>query len=108
MAIKINEIPPDGLTVELSQKLDLFDKGVPETECTAALRILPSGKGIIHISGRVRSSVKLECSRCLEIYDFDIDTDLDIDVAPAGSLDSAPEHELVTGELDLEFPLRLH
>ena len=27
MAIKINDIPPEGLTLELADKLDLFDQG---------------------------------------------------------------------------------
>ena len=31
MAIKINDIPPDGLTLELAEKLDLFDQGAALT-----------------------------------------------------------------------------
>jgi uncharacterized protein len=103
MAIKINDIPPEGLVLKLAQKLDLFDQGTDSTEFTSILRINPAGKGVIHLSGRVQSTIVLECSRCLEKFNHGIDTELDIDVAPMGSLGIAPEHELVSGELDVEF-----
>jgi uncharacterized protein len=103
MAIKINDIPPEGLVLELAQKLDLLDKGTDSTEFRSVLRINPAGKGVIHISGRIQATIVLECSRCLETFKHNIDTALDIDVAPMGSLGTAPEHELVPGELDVDF-----
>jgi len=103
MVIKINDIPPEGLTLELAQKLDLFDKGADSTEFTALLRITPEGKGIFNIAGRVRSSAMLECSRCLISFPYQIDTELNVDLAPLSSLGNGPEHELVAGELDVEF-----
>jgi uncharacterized protein len=103
MAIKINDIPPEGLAWELSQKLDLFDEGADSTEFTAVLRINPEGKGIFNIAGRIRSSAILECSRCLIHFPYRIDTEVNVDLAPVGSLGKGPEHELVAGELDIEF-----
>ncbi len=76
MAIKINDIPPEGLTLELAQKLDLFDKGADIAEFTADLRIKPEGRGILHISGRVQATAVLECSRCLISFPYKIDNEL--------------------------------
>ena len=103
MAIKINDIPPEGLTLELAQKLDLFDKGTDSAEFTAVLRIKPHGGGILHVAGHVQAIATLECSRCLTNFFHKIDTELNVDLAPVGSLGAGAEHELVPGELDIEF-----
>jgi len=103
MGIKINDIPPGGLTLEIAQKLDLFDRGTASTEFTAVISIKPTGSGILHVAGRVQSAPTLECSRCLENFSFGIDSELNIDLAPVGTLGKEGEHELVSGELDMEF-----
>ena len=103
MAIKINDIPPEGLTLELARKLDLFDTGTASTAFTTILSIRPTGGGHLHISGQVQAAPQLECSRCLKSFAYSIDTALNIDVAPVSAMGTAPEHELVGGELDMEF-----
>ncbi len=103
MAIKINDIPPEGLTLEFAQNLDLFDRGTATTSFTAVFSINPTGESRFHVSGRIQASPVLECSRCLETFPFGIDTELSIDLAPVGSLETNGEHELATGELDMEF-----
>ncbi len=102
MAIKINDIPPEGLSLELDQELDLFNTGTA-TAFTAVLSIRPSGSGNLHISGRVQSEPQLECSRCLKSFAYRIDTALDIDLSPVSAMGTASEHELAGGELDVEF-----
>ncbi len=103
MAIKIKDIPPEGLTLEFDQRVDLLDRGTATAACKAVLNLKPGQGGIVHISGHVRSTPELECSRCLEAFPFEIDGELNIDLAPADSLDRDGEHELVHGELDMEF-----
>jgi uncharacterized protein len=103
MAIKINDIPPEGLILELAQKLDLFDRGAQTTAFTAVLSIKPAGSGILQITGKVQAAPMLECSRCLENFAFDIDAGVDIELAPARALSAEAEHELAGGELDTEF-----
>ena len=105
MAMKINDIPPEGLTLELNQKIDLFDIGTASTAFTAALVIKPAGVGILRIKGRVHADPEMECSRCLKVYSHHIDTELDITLAPEKALGTAPEHELDRSELDVEFYL---
>lgn len=104
MAMKINDIPPEGLTLELSQKLDLFDEGTAVTPFSATLTIKPSGSGILHLTGSVRAETSLECSRCLKRFTFRIhEPGLDVDLVPGGSRPAGAEHELDRSELDVEF-----
>jgi len=103
MAMKINDIPPEGLTLELKQKLDLFDTGTASTAFTSILTIRPTGAGAFHIKGRVQADPELECSRCLKVFLYHSDTELDISLAPEKALGTAPEHELGRSELDVEF-----
>lgn len=104
MAIKINDIPPEGLTVELSEKLDLFDEGTASTAFTASLTIKPAGSGIFRVMGAVKAEPSLECSRCLNRFPFPIDEPgLNIDLMPGAALQAGVEHELDRSELDVEF-----
>jgi uncharacterized protein len=103
MGIKINDIPPEGLTLELAEKLDLFSEGTASTAFTAVLQLKPTEGGNIHLSGRVKSEPMLECSRCLKKFAYRIDSELSIDVAPITAMGTSPEHELTGGELETEF-----
>lgn len=103
MAIKINDIPPEGLTLELAHKLDLFDKGVATTAFTAVLSFKPSGAGLLHIAGRIQAEPLLECSRCLRSFPYRIDAEVSIQLVPASTVESGTEHELDRSELDMEF-----
>ena len=103
MAIKINDIPPEGLTLELAHKLDLFDKGVASTAFTAVLSFKPSGAGLLHVAGRIQAEPLLECSRCLKSFPYRIDADVKVELVPASTVESGAEHELDRSELDMEF-----
>jgi uncharacterized protein len=103
MVIKINDIPPEGLTLEFDQKLDLFDTGTKSTAFIAGIGIRPIGAGVLHITGRVQADLKFECSRCLKDFPYHVDAELNIDLAPVTSLRTAPEHELDRSDLDREF-----
>jgi uncharacterized protein len=103
MAIKISDIPPQGLTLEIGQKLDLFNEGSPSTKVAAVLSIKSSGSGLFRITGRVQAAPLLQCSRCLKMFSYTIDTEIDLELAPLNSLGIASEHELGKGELDTEF-----
>jgi uncharacterized protein len=103
MAMKISDIPPEGLTLDLNEKCDLFGTGAAVTHCTATITIKPTGAQVFHIEGRVQADPEFECSRCLKIFSYHIDTELDITLAPEKVLGTAPEHELDRSELDMEF-----
>ncbi len=103
MAMKINDIPPEGLTLELAHKLDLFDKGIASTAFTAVLSFKPSGAGLLHVAGRIQAEPLLECSRCLKSFPYRIDAEVGVELAPASTAESATDHELARSELDTEF-----
>ena len=103
MAIKISDIPPQGLTLELNQKLNLLEEGTASTAVTAVLTIKPAKNGVLRITGRIKATPLLQCSRCLKNFLYPVDTELSLELDPLNSLGTSLEHELVKGELDMEF-----
>lgn len=104
MAIKINDIPPEGLTLEYSQSIDLFDEGKASTLFSATLTIKPAGGGTLRVTGSVQADTSLECSRCLKRFPFRIqESRLDVELMPGTARAGAGEHELDRAELDVEF-----
>ena len=103
MVIHINEIPPEGLTLNLKLDIDLSDRTAATTSCTALLAIKPAGSRSYHCTGRVQASLELECSRCLEKFGFPVDSTWEIDLLPVDTLGGESERELIPGELDTEF-----
>jgi len=105
MGIKITDIPPEGLSLEIAESIDLFDEGAASTACTAALSITHGGGELFHITGRIKAAPLLQCSRCLKEFSFPIDAEVDFDFAPVSALeaDRDHEHELAPSELEMEF-----
>jgi len=104
MPIKIKDIPPEGLTYEIADTLDLFDEGNAATPFRATVTIRSEGQGIFHVTGTVDATAELQCSRCLKRFPFPVrDAIMDFDLLPEGSLQKAAEHELGRSELDTEF-----
>jgi len=62
MAFKINDIPPEGLTVKLVDKLDLFDEGQTATPFTATMKFKAEGAGIFHVNGTVEATTELNAA----------------------------------------------
>jgi uncharacterized protein len=103
MVIRISDIPPEGLTLEFDDKLDLFDQGAATTAFHAKLGVKPMAGGTLHVTGKIQAAPALECSRCLENFIFSVDTELDVELVPVKALGGGAEHELGGGELDTEF-----
>jgi len=104
MAIKISDIPPQGIVIDIEDKLDLVENGQAPAHYKATVTVRPEPNGIFHIAGKVDAETELECSRCLRRFPFTIkDADLDFDLLPERALATAAEHELGRSELDTEF-----
>ena len=103
MAIKINDIPPEGLSLKLAEKLELLDQGSSTTIVTALLTIKPEGGGLFTVAGTMQAELELECSRCLKKFAHRVESQLNVSLVPEGSLNLTAEHELDPGELDTEF-----
>lgn len=103
MALKINDIPPEGLTIELRESIDLFDQGSAATNFTASLTIIPVEGGTLRVSGTVQAEPAVECGRCLKLFSHRIESAVNIDLAPDEPLAAETEHELVRAEMNTEF-----
>ena len=103
MGIKINEIPTEGLTLELTRNVDLFDQGRSATTFTAALSIRPVGGGVFHFTGSLQATAEIECSRCLTRFPQVVVAEINFNLAPAKVINEEAEHELERAELDTEF-----
>lgn len=57
----------------------------------------------VRITGPVKSTVTLPCSRCLEEFTCSFDTHLDIELAPKGLLPHSTEVELRADDLDIYY-----
>ena len=102
--MKINDIPPEGLTITVEDVLDLFEEGRSSTPFKAKVTIKPEGPGIFHVTGTIDASPVLECSRCLKPFTLAVTgAAMDFELVPEGSLQAGAEHELGKGELDTEF-----
>jgi hypothetical protein len=101
MAIKINDIPPEGLTVTLADELDLFDEGTAGTPFTAQVTVKAEGAGIFHVNGTVEATASLECSRCLKRFIFPIkEAAMDFDLVPEGARQVRARHGVLPGRRD--------
>ncbi len=104
MAIKISDIPPEGVTIEVAESVDLFGEGRAPASFTATLTVRPGPEGLLHVSGRVNADAELECCRCLRRFPFPVrDAAMELDLVSEGARASAAEHELGRAELDTEF-----
>ena len=103
MALKINDIPPEGITLHIEDRLPSDESGQPAAPFKAAVTIRPGTQRTFHVTGTVSAQVELECSRCLRRFLFPVtEAAMDFDLFPAGSVGST-EHELGRAELDSEF-----
>ena len=98
LLIDISQIPPEGL--EVSENLAAAEVHV-EGEESFALR--PGGRVVcrvdkvdgasIHIRGRLRAALELECGRCLEPFPLAIDQEIDLFFLPRATGVVAEEEE---------------
>ncbi len=104
MAMKISDIPPEGLIAELDEKIDLFAEEGAAAPFTARFRITPAGNGVFHVTGTVSAEAELECSRCLRRFHFPVrNAAMEFDLVPELRGNTPAEHELGRGELETEF-----
>ena len=106
MDIKVSEIQPEGMTVEMTER--------PEDIGDLGLDIMPAGPAwgrfkavrtgtTVYLSGEVTAKVELVCSRCGKTYVFDAGSRFELDINPFESMAAEEENELQSGELEVEF-----
>lgn len=101
MKIYVSEIPPEGLDITLSKEAGVSAVNAV-SPCRLSAKIFKSG-GEVYIKGQVNCRVELQCSRCLNFYEYEIDSPLDIVFRSASELDKEGCYELQKEELDIAF-----
>lgn len=114
--ISIADLPPLGLHLKLEPDAATTavlarHVGVLEAEgILATLHIVPQGKEGVHVSGRLRATVRQTCGVTLEPFDAPIDEEIDVHFAPAGTYKPSeedeengidPPDEIVDGRIDV-------
>ena len=114
--ISIADLPPLGLHLKLEPDAATTAAlarhvGVLEAEgILATLHIVPEGREGVHVSGRLRASVRQTCGVTLEPFDAPIDEEIDVHFAPAGTYKPSeedeengidPPDEIVDGRIDV-------
>ncbi len=104
MRVQIDEIPPEGLRLELEEAGSRFFKE------EAALRFAGTIVARLQLSrvdqfvqawGRVAATATLQCSRCLEEFSLPIDTEFAVEIRPAEKAEGHGEVQLLADDMDV-------
>jgi len=101
MKIIITEIPSEGLEINLLKegRFDFVNRTSPYE---ANLKVFKKGNDVV-ITGQVKCSLELQCSRCLNPFRLTINSPLDITFRPAGEIAEEGCYEIQRDELDVSF-----
>ena len=99
MKVLISEIPEEGLDVEFKETVE-SDKIL--STISAQLKIMQIDSEVI-VKGEVMADVKLQCSRCLMDFDQRLSVPVDVAYHPLEALKGEERHEIMVGELDMDF-----
>lgn len=102
MKINVSEIPPEGLAIELSKEAGFISTVKAVSPCLLSIKIIKS-RSEVCINGHIRCTVELQCSRCLNAFEYEIDSPLNIVFRPDSELDKEGCYELQKDELDIAF-----
>lgn len=104
--VVLNKVPPEGeaRSFEIVRPAESgIELAVPvEGPITAEFEIRRMGNEL-HVTGSVRATVRLQCSRCLAPFSFPVTGAVDAAFGPPAQVrDSEHQHELVEDELEVE------
>jgi uncharacterized protein len=100
MKIRIQDIPDEGLALDIEESIDTNSVLSP---VSARLRIEKAGAEIM-VKGDLRAEIKLICSRCLKEYNGKLTVPVDTVYHPVEELkEEAHLSEVRSEELDLDF-----
>lgn len=100
--VALDEIPPEGLTVEF-QDINFLGEDIKiVTPFYGYLKIKKLGFEI-EVEGSLKGAIELRCDRCLELFVFPIEETFKVALLPAKSLKFEEERELEREELEVSF-----
>jgi uncharacterized protein len=106
MKVRIDEIPPEGLILDLVEDGNrLFEKErYPrfEEKILSHIVLHPVGQSIT-LSGDLRARILLQCSRCLEEFKFPMDSDFNLEYRSVSEISDRGEIQLTADEMDVQY-----
>jgi len=99
MKVLISEIPEEGLDVECKETVE---SDIILSPISARLKIMKIESEVI-VRGEVVADVKLQCSRCLMDFEYKLSVPVDVVYHPLEELQGEERHEIMVGELDMDF-----
>lgn len=100
MKITIPDIPDEGLSLDIDEKISPGD-GSEVALVSAHLELYKTVQEII-ISGGIKTRIKFQCSRCLKEFDRELDIPVSVVYHPIEDM-RAERHELKDDEMDMGF-----
>ncbi len=99
--VSLEDIPPEGLTVEFKDITDLKDIKVIQG-FSGFFKLKKIGIEL-KLEGFLKGKIELICDRCLSPFEFSIEHSFKIDLKPLASLNFEGEKELSEEEMEVSF-----
>ena len=99
MKVLISELPEEGLDVAFKETVESDSILSP---ISAQLKIMKIGSEVA-VRGEVIADVRLQCSRCLSDFEQRLSVPVDVVYRPLEELKGEERHEIMVGELDMDF-----
>ena len=109
MKININQIPPEGITLEKTitpSALDL-DTGIVKLEQPIAIKAdVHKISNTVMLDLALHTSLHLTCSRCLEGYEVDFDKEFNLNFPVSNSEYTLDLSKDIREEIVLDYPIK--
>ncbi|PIW85859.1 MAG: hypothetical protein CO150_00250 [Nitrospirae bacterium CG_4_9_14_3_um_filter_53_35] len=106
MKVHIDEIPAEGLVVDLAEDGGRLFKDETEIRFKEKIlsRLVLNRLDLnITVSGNIRFRIFLQCSRCLKDFPLTVDKDFDLEYRPVSEISKGGESQLSADELDILY-----
>ncbi len=106
MKVRIDEIPPEGLRIDVEEDGNRLFADDPELhfeEKILSRLVLNRIEQSVNVSGKIKTKMTMQCGRCLAPYSFTEDAAFDVEYRPASEAQQRGEVELVADELDVLY-----
>jgi len=85
---------------DLSEEIGDLDQDLePLRPLAGAIKLMRTGQGIL-VTGRLRTSIRTACRRCLEPADVDVELDLEEEFYPVVQIGDAPVDDVLDEDYD--------
>ncbi len=103
MYINISDIPEEGLTIQYEEDPLSLQEGVNVDEKISVSLKVFRVEETVSVSGEIKVTLGLECSRCLKEFSHLLSSSFRIDYTPLKEMGKEKEYELKSDDLNKSF-----